>query len=143
MLRRNKLGWLTFIGSTVAGFGIGAVAGIALSGWFGRVTGDRLEREFKGLRQPRIPRSGTSTTVREARKALEESELRDLGLSIVGVSPGVVELHGWVTTRAIRARAGRILRAAPGIETVHIRVLVRGEDDGLPGPGGDAVDQPA
>ncbi|MGH7657988.1 MAG: BON domain-containing protein, partial [Gemmatimonadales bacterium] len=94
-------------------------------------------------RAPQAPRAGTAATVRTARKALEESDQRDLGLTIMGVSPGVVELHGWVATRAMRARAGRILRAVPGIETVHIRVLVRGEDDALPGPNSGAVDQPA
>ena len=43
--------------------------------------------------------------------------------------PGVVELHGWVPSRAIRARAARVAAQVPGIERVVNCILVRGEDD--------------
>ena len=45
------------------------------------------------------------------------------------MSRGVVELRGWVPSRAARTLAGRTALAVPGIESVINSILVRGEDD--------------
>lgn len=146
MSRRDSHSWSATAGLAAAGFGIGVLAGMVLSGWLGSVTGGRLRRELDTLRAPaRVPRQGTAPTIRAVRKALEDTpELRALALTVVGVSPGVVELRGWVTTRLERARAVRAVRALPEIETVHNRILVRGEDDtARTDPTDDPIDQTA
>ena len=43
----------------------------------------------------------------------------------------MVELHGWVPSRGLRARAARAVAAAPGIDTLVNCLLVHGEDDTL------------
>jgi osmotically-inducible protein OsmY len=120
---------------------------MVLSGWLGSVTGGRLRRKLDILRGPvpRAPRQGTAPTIRAVRKALEDApELQALALTVVGVSPGVVELRGWVATRLERARAVRAIRALPEIDTVHNRILVRGEDDATStDPTDDPIDQTA
>ncbi len=145
MSRRDSHSWSATAGLAAAGFGFGALAGMVLSGWLGSVTGGRLRRELDTLRTPTPPRQGTALTVRAVRKALEEApELQGLALTVVGVSSGVVELRGWVATRLERARAVRAVRAVPEIETVHNRILVRGEDDAATtDPTDDPIDQTA
>ncbi len=128
------------------GLGAGLVAGIALSEWLGEVNRGRLRRAATRLRRSApvrtvIPAIGVAS--RAARAALHaEPMLRDLALEAVAISRGVVALRGWVPTRAARARAARVVRAAPGIDTVVNSILVRGEDDRLPGRQ-DSADQPA
>ena len=73
-----------------------------------------------------------------ARTALaSEPSLRDLDLEVLPATAGVVELHGWVPTRQLRARAGRVVAATAAIDTVVNCLLVRGEDDfGIDQPDG-------
>jgi osmotically-inducible protein OsmY len=60
---------------------------------------------------------------------LDASDLRQYTVEVIGVMPGVVELHGWVPSRSVRARAARIAANVPGIDRVVNCILVRGEDD--------------
>jgi len=118
------------VGWTGLGVVTGLVAGFALGEWVGGVSRPRV----KGLvrRGPgRPPPSLTpAASARAAAAALAADPLlRDLGLEATAVAVGVVELHGWVSTRPLRARAGRAARAVSGIEQVVNRILVRGEDD--------------
>jgi len=65
-----------------------------------------------------------------ARAALAgDPSLRDLDLEVLPATAGVVELHGWVPSRKLRARAGRAVAATAAIQEVVNCLLVRGEDD--------------
>jgi hypothetical protein len=128
---------------TLFGSVIGVVAGFTISEWLGPITparvGDVLTRGA-GQRPPRLTAAGTAQA---ARLALEQDlELHHLGLKAIPVGRGVVELHGWVPDRRLRARAARVAAAADGIESLVNCLLVRGEDDVSAGAP-DATDQPA
>ncbi len=130
---------------TLVGGAVGLVAGFALGEWLGPVTLDSARSRLARKRDEdeESPRLKTAETAGAARLALErDSELRGLGLQPLAVRPGVVELHGWVPSRAIRARAARVVTATEGIDTLVNCILVRGEDD-APAPFLDVTDQPA
>jgi hypothetical protein len=135
----------------VLGAGAGLAAGAALSEYLGDVNRRRLRRAADRLQTPRARRLSAAAGARAAQAALEaQSTLRDLGLEALAVAKGVVELRGWVPTRAARTHAARIVGALPGIDHVVNSILVRGEDDRRSGerrgageagagmPGGDA-----
>jgi hypothetical protein len=63
--------------------------------------------------------------------AAEPSLARET-FNLLPAGRGVLELRGWVGSRAARARAYRIAQHAAGIEEIANRVLVRGEDDASP-----------
>lgn len=131
---------------TLVGTAAGLVAGFALGEWLGPMSRQRIRRRFRpdAAGTARTPAAASITeTTRRAEVALaRDPTLRPLELTPIAVSPGVVELHGWVSTRAERAHAARTLAAAPGIESLVNCLLVRGEDDG-PDPAPDLADQPA
>jgi hypothetical protein len=119
-----------------AGLGVltGLVAGFALSEWVGSVSPPRV----KGLVRRRRPGPRPSLTPAACARAADgalaaDPALRDLGLQATAVAAGVVQLHGWVSSRALRARAGSTARAVAGIDRVINSILVRGEDDLTPG----------
>ena len=88
-------------------------------------------------------REGPPAAAGLARAALRNDEqLHDLALEAIGVSAGVVEIHGWVPSRALRARAIRVVHALPGIDHAVDCILVHGEDD-TPEPTEDLTDRPA
>jgi hypothetical protein len=123
---------------TLLGGALGLVAGFALGEWLGPLTPERVGRELGALRR-RGDRLGAGGTAAAARAALEaDPDLRELALDAVAVGPGVVELHGWVPSRRLRARAARAVAAADGIDSLVNCLLVRGEDDTA-----DATDRPA
>jgi hypothetical protein len=127
---------------TLFGGAIGVVAGFALGEWLGPITpvqaGQRLTAGGRRRRRLRA-----AETERVARIALEQDqELRELKLEPIVVGPGVVELHGWVPERRLRARAARVVAAAEGIDSLVNCLLVHGEDD-TTGPLLDVTDQPA
>jgi hypothetical protein len=129
---------------TLVGGAIGVVAGLALGEWLGPFDRRRVQRAlaspFSGGGPG--PRLRAAEVARAARLALERDlELKDLGLEPIAVGAGVVELHGWVPTRTLRARAARLVAATDGIDSLINCVLVRGEDDA--GPLREAADQPA
>ena len=114
-----------------AGLGVvtGLVTGFALSEWVGGVSRPRVRRLVTRRQGPR-PSLTAAACARAAAVALStDPALRDLGLQTTAVAVGVVELHGWVPSRALRTRAGSAARAVAGIEQVINSILVRGEDD--------------
>jgi hypothetical protein len=81
-------------------------------------------------RVPGAAPGGAGRVARLARQALRaDPVLAELGIRVVPVAAGAVELHGWVATRALRARALRTVREAPMVDRVINHLLVRGEDD--------------
>jgi hypothetical protein len=129
---------------TLLGSAIGVVAGLALGEWLGPFDRRRMKRAlaspFGG--EGSGARLRAAEVARAARLALDRDlELKDLGLEPIPVGAGVVELHGWVPTRTLRARAARVVAATEGIDSLINCVLVRGEDDA--GPFREAADQPA
>ena len=114
-----------------AGLGVvtGLVTGFALSEWVGGVSRPRVRRLVTRRQGPR-PSLTPAACARAAAVALSaDPALRDLGLQTTAVAVGVVELHGWVPSRALRTRAGSTARAVAGIDRVINSILVRGEDD--------------
>lgn len=115
----------------LVGTALGAIAGFALGEWLGPLDRGRVKRAFA-----RSPMGGdgrplkAAETARVARLALErDPELHDLGLEPIAAGAGVVELHGWVGSRTLRARAARLVAATEGIDSLINCILVRGEDD--------------
>ncbi len=124
----------------LGGFLAGALAGIALSAWTGGISRERISRVARRVRRSvqTTPLAGTS-----AAKAAEDALLADPALATLGLrvraQPGSgVELRGWVASRALRARAARVVVSA-GLGPVTNNLLVRGEDDRdvIPMPLGD------
>jgi hypothetical protein len=111
---------------SLVGGGLGLAAGFVLGEVLG--AGKPLPRRW-GTRPPPT-RRGPVALADAAWAVLRSDEtLRGLELHPVGVAPGVVELHGWVPTRSLRARAVRLLQTTPGLERLVDCVLVHGEDD--------------
>ena len=126
---------------SLVGAGLGLAAGFVLGEWLGAGK-PRLPRRW-GTRPATPPRPSPVAAAAVAWRALRADEtLRGLDLQPVGVTPGVVELHGWVPSRALRARAVRLLQATPGIEHLVDCLLVHGEDD-APESLEDVTDQTA
>lgn len=123
------LGWSLF------GLALGAAAGFAAAAWFGPVARPDMRAVTSRLtgraRHRSVPH--TAPLVRAVRRVLAADPLlAPLALEPVAVSAGRVELHGWVPTRALRARAWRTARQVPGIDSVINCILVHGEDDAAP-----------
>jgi BON domain-containing protein len=120
--------WTTF------GVGTGLVAGFALSEWLGGVTRPRMQRVARRLGQAAQVRPTPAASARAVDAALHaEPRLAGFSIEVVPVSRGTVELRGWVTNRAARTLAARVACAVTGIDTVINSILVRGEDDRIPG----------
>ncbi|HMV31302.1 MAG: BON domain-containing protein [Gemmatimonadales bacterium] len=130
----------------LVGTAVGVAAGFALGEWFGPIRRRPAARTTPDGAVPdaaSLPRPGTAETTRRAVAALaQDPALRTLELTAIAVSPGVVELHGWVPNRGLRARAARAVAAAPGIDTLVNCLLVHGEDDTIPDVP-DVADLPA
>ena len=129
---------------SLVGAGLGLVTGFFLGG----VLGSRklpIPRRWGSVPRgkPVTRLEGPPAAAGLARAALRNDEqLHDLGLEAVGVSVGVVEIHGWVPSRSLRARAIRVVHALPGIDQVVDCILVHGEDD-VPEDVEDLTDRPA
>ena len=131
MRHDRQLSGLEIVSWTTLGVLTGIVAGFGLSEWVGGVNRRRLS-SLVTTRPPRPPQPALSAaaTARAACAALDsDPALAELALEATPVAIGVIELHGWVPSRAVRAYAGRVARAVPGIERVVNRLLVDGEDD--------------
>ena len=117
--------WRGLLGWAVAGTIMGTTAGL----WLGDVIAVQPARLQRLVRRQRGP-VRTGFLARLARQALaEEPLLRGHSLKVLPVSARVVELHGWVITRAQRAAAQRAVRRVEGLDQVINGILVRGEDD--------------
>jgi hypothetical protein len=142
---RTSLSAFQIVTWATVGLAGGLVVGFALAEWVGDVNAPRVRRAARRMRQPVSPELLTPAGIARATAAAlaADPELRDLGLHVTLVSRGTVELHGWVRSRAERARAGRLARGVAGVETVINSILVRGEDDRTHTPGYLATDQSA
>ncbi len=144
MRHRDRLGGLEIMLWSGLGIGVGLAAGFLLSEWVGDVNRNRVSGVARRLREGSPARLTTSATARSVAAALEaEPRLAGLGIQTLAVARGVVELRGWVPTRAARTIAGRTALAAPGIESVINSLQVRGEDDIRSAEGSRATDQSA
>jgi hypothetical protein len=120
------------------------VTGIALAGWLGPAR----SREDPDTGEPPTAEETPallkgSAAERAVERALDkDAELSQLGLRALAVGTGVVELHGWVSTRSLRTRAMRVAAQVEGIESLVNCLLVHGEDDPAE-PARDATDQSA
>jgi hypothetical protein len=143
-VRRSELSSGDMVLWTALGVGAGLVAGVVLSEWLGGVSRQRIQRAARRMHASTPTRLTTAAGARAAGSALMANPaLQGLDLSALAISRGVVELRGWVTTRAERALAARVVRALPGIENVVNSILVHGEDDRQPSRDVQATDQPA
>ena len=79
----------------------------------------------------------------ETVRAAGARRLAGVAVEVLAVGRGVIELRGWVPSRAVRTLAGRTALAAPGIESVINSLLVRGEDDLPRSQASRATDQSA
>lgn len=129
MSRKEKLSGGEVLGWSLAGLTAGFLGGVVLAAWFGRGNRKRIKRAISQWRPPAAPARNIATPARSTQAALDGSDLRQFKVEVIGVMPGVVELHGWVPSRSIRAQAARIAAKVPGIERVVNCILVRGEDD--------------
>lgn len=123
------------VGWSLAGVTLGFVVGIVLAEWLGPVR--RPPRDEGEAEPPPHPRSrlGSGATAARVRQAIEaEESLRGVGLTVIGIAPGVVEVRGWVQDRAARTRLARLVRTVAGVDTLVNSILVRGEDDPPPSP---------
>lgn len=127
----------------LAGLSLGFTAGFLLRGVVGGVDRRRLEtlhQEMTGAYPERPAARAATDAVRSALAG--DAALHGLALEVLPVSAGHVELHGWVPSRALRARAFRVaLAVRPGLDVTN-RLSVRGEDDVAATPGPEAQ-QPA
>ncbi|HEU4800254.1 MAG TPA: hypothetical protein VFS94_06440 [Gemmatimonadales bacterium] len=130
MRPRHRISGTEMVALGLGGFLAGALAGIALSAWTGGINRERISRAARRVRTPALPTPPAgSDAVRAAQDALlGDPVLATLGLRVAAQSGSGVELRGWVASRALRARAARVLVAA-GIGPVSNGLLVRGEDD--------------
>lgn len=118
----------------VLGLGFGFLAGFVVRSLVGGIDRPRLRQVVGGLAGGTARGPTPRASARRIQTALDATpEFGDLGLEVMTVRPGYVELHGWVPTRAAGARALRVAAAAePGTDVIS-RLRVRGEDDAPPG----------
>lgn len=145
MRTRTQLSAFQIVTWAAVGLTGGLVVGFVLAEWLGDVNAPRVRRAARRMRQPppRPVLSAASTARATAAALAADPELCELGLAATPVSSGTVELHGWVRTRAARARAGRVAAGVPGVDAVINSILVRGEDDRTHSPDYLATDQSA
>ena len=129
MARKEKLSGGKVLGWTLAGLTTGLLGGVVLAAWLGRGNRRRIGRAINQWRPASSPARNIATPARNTQAALDSSNLRQFKIEVIGVMPGMVELHGWVPSRSIRATAARIAAQVSGIERVVNCILVRGEDD--------------
>jgi osmotically-inducible protein OsmY len=131
----DRLTGLRIISWAALGTATGLVAGFALGELVGGVTPHRIRRAARRVRDRPDRPAGRSAAdgARAVRAALHaDPRLTECAIEAIVVARGVVDLHGWVPSRALRAHAGRVARGVPEIESVINSILVRGEDDRSP-----------
>jgi hypothetical protein len=128
--QRDQLSGMDVVLWTVLGLGTGLVAGFTLSEWVGGVSRSRVRGVARRLRETAPARLTTAASARAVLAALQaEPRLAGIPVEALAMARGVVELRGWVPSRAARTIAGRTALAVPGIDSVINSLLVRGEDD--------------
>jgi hypothetical protein len=118
----GRLFWL------LAGAALGAVGRILWERQKGGRLADPMHRTLRP--KPMKPIGQAGIAARLARQSLKaDPALAGLGIRVLPVSAGTVELHGWVASRALRTLALRAVRATPTVDRVINNLLVHGEDD--------------
>jgi hypothetical protein len=116
------------LGWSIGAAALGLAAGLIVNETLGEVGPARIKGLVRKRRHPAPARTGQlARLVRQALRA--DPALAHLTLDALPVSAGIVELHGWVSTRAERTRAARLARVVPGLESLINCILVHGEDD--------------
>ena len=117
-----------------AGLLAGLVAGVGFRTLIGRLDRQRVRdavADWTG--QHPVPETGRAIGERIHEALDADPATGGLSLETVPVGPGRVELHGWVPTRATRARAIRIAtEAAAGTDVVNRLVAPDDEDAAWP-----------
>jgi len=129
--RRHRSRNNALTGALVAlGFGSGLAAGFLMGTLFGTGGHRRVGRIVRSAsRPPNIPERRTVLLDRVRAALGTDPDLRGQHFELLAVGRSGVELRGWVDSRAARARALRVAKAAAGGEPIVNRLLVRGEDD--------------
>jgi hypothetical protein len=129
------------LAATLAGLTLGFAAGFLLRGVVGGVDRRRLQtlrEEVTGNFPAGRPLARAAVAAVQHALAREPA-LEGIAFTVVAAGRGRMELHGWVPSRAMRARAIRVaVAAAPGFEVTN-RLSVRGEDDLEPAQPPDAL----
>lgn len=113
-----------------AGAALGIAAGLAIGAELAHINRASVRRALRRLTTAPVPPTAPSAALGKVRQALAAvPALAGLAFRLLPVRPGVIELHGWVETRAQRTLAVRTVRATPGVDEVINCLLVRGEDD--------------
>ena len=129
--RRHRSGSAARTGALAAlGFGTGLAAGFLIGTLFGSGGHRRVGRIVRSAGRGPTAREGRVVLRDRVRAALAaDPDLHGQTFELLAVGRTGLELHGWVTSRAVRARALRVAEAAAGPEPIINRLLVRGEDD--------------
>lgn len=128
---------------TLVGLATGLIVGATASAWL-RPDPDREDRPEPGPQPPRARPLRVADASRVVQERLRsDTTLHALDLDVLAVGPGVIELHGWVGSRAERTRAARLAASVPGVTTLVNSLLVHGEDDYPTPVRDDAGDQSA
>lgn len=126
---RSRSGALT--GALVAlGFSTGLAAGFLIGTLFGSGGPRRVGRIVRSAGHARAVPERRRVVLDRVRAALAaDPGLQGEAFELLAVGRTGLELHGWVSSRAARARAQRVAEAAGGDEPIINRLLVHGEDD--------------
>ena len=116
------------LGWSIGGAALGLAAGLIVNETVGELGPARITGLVRKRQRPAPARTGQlARMVRQALRA--DPALAHLTLDALAVSARMVELHGWVATRAERTRAGRVACTVPGLDSIINCILVHGEDD--------------
>ncbi len=112
------------------GFGTGLATGFLIGTLFGTGWPRRVGRMVRAAGRAHAAPERRAVLLARVRAALAaDPGLRGESFELLAVGPTGLELHGWVTSRATRARAHRVAEAAARPEPIINRLLVHGEDD--------------
>lgn len=112
------------------GFGAGAAAGFLIGTLFGSGGHRRVGRIVRSAGRARAVPERREVLLDRVRAALAgDPGLKGEAIELLPIGRNGLGLHGWVSSRAIRARAQRVAEAAAGAGPVINRLLVHGEDD--------------
>jgi hypothetical protein len=123
------------------GLGLGFLAGLLARGLVGGVGTEKMRFLARRLSRERPASLSRRAADRMAAALARDPDLAGLGLDPLPVRGGRVELHGWVPSRRVGARALRIAREAASEVELTNRLLVRGEDDAPPPPPAPAAEE--
>lgn len=112
------------------GFGAGLAAGFLIGTLFGSGGHRRVGRIVRSVGRARAVPERREVLLDRVRAALAaDPALKGEAIELLAIGQNGLGLHGWVSSRAVRARAQRVAGAAAGAGPVLNRLLVHGEDD--------------